>query len=112
MSKIRGRGALAALPAIILIAACSSEPVGVTDGPEDAQLDMDVARYAADVTGDDLLFMTDEAGLVMTPNFGRAPMDGGETCSKGIGKTHRCKGGMFGGGFGSGSLSYTREVTF
>lgn len=110
--KILGRGAMAALPILILMSACSSEPAGLTNLSDDEQVNLDVARYVADVTGDDILLMTYEADFVMRRDFGRAASEGGETCHRGIGKQLRCKGGMFGGGFGSGSMSFTREVTF
>ena len=112
MMKILGRGALAALPILFLMSACSSEPAGLTNLSDDEQVSLDVARYVADVTGDDILLMTTEADFVMRRDFGRAAAEGGETCDRGIGKQFRCKGGVFGGGFGSGSMSYTREVTF
>jgi hypothetical protein len=112
MMKILGRGAMAALPILILMSACSSEPAGLTNLSDDEQVNLDVARYVADVTGDDILLMTYEADFVMRRDFGRAAAEGGETCHRGIGRQFRCKGGVFGGGFGSGSMSFTREVTF
>jgi hypothetical protein len=103
MKQIVNRG-YAALPLILLIAACSSDPgsmVGVT--PDDAQIDMDVAQYVADVTGDDVQLMTGEGDHVMKAGFGPAA-----GCEQGPGKHFHCGRR----GFGLGDISYTRDVTF
>ena len=79
---------------LLWAAACSDTPNDPADAIQDAQLNLDVARYAADQATDDIAMMTYETAGV----FG-GPMAGPPG------------GGMHGFGF-DGSLSVTRTVTF
>jgi hypothetical protein len=108
MSKMLGRGA-AAIAVILLVGACGSDPVALApdveaEAQQNAQLNLDVARYVADVTVDDIQLMTGEADLVMRSGFGLA--DGG--CVKQHDKRFHCSKRWFGWG----NVSYTREITF
>jgi hypothetical protein len=75
-------------------AACSDTPSDPLDAAEDAQLNFDVAAYAADQAVDDIAMMTYETAAVFSGPMASPP-----------------GGGMHGFGF-EGSLSVTREVTF
>ncbi len=96
MLRIFRRGALAALPALIFVTACSdSGPLDI----DDEQINADVALVVADATGDDMALMTDEADETMRPGFG------GQDCPR-QGFRFRC------GPRGFFDLELTREVTF
>lgn len=97
---MNSRGNLAALPALILLAACGTE----INAPlaEDEQIDLDVAAYAADATADDIVLMTTETDRVMLPTF--HTQDG---CTRlGLFRI-RCPQRHFGD-----NITFTREVTF
>jgi hypothetical protein len=96
MLRIFRCGALAAMPTLIFLAACSD------NGPQDIddeQINADVALVVADATGDDMALMTDEADETMQPAFG------GPDCPR-HGFHFRC------GPRGFFDLELTREVTF
>ncbi len=82
------------VPMLLWAAACSDTPNDPADAIQDTQVNLDVARYAADQATDDIAMMTYETAGV----FG-GPMAGPPG------------GGMHGFGF-DGSLSVTRTVTF
>jgi hypothetical protein len=108
MTKMLGRGT-AAIAVILLAGACGSDPAGLAPDVEaevlqDAQINLDVARYAADVTVDDIQLMTGEADLVLRGGFGMAEAG----CVKKQNKRFHCDKRWFGWG----NVSYTRQVTF
>jgi hypothetical protein len=94
------RGALAALPALLLLGACGTE-LGAPDA-EEQQISLDVAYYVADATSDDIALMTTEADRTMLPAF--RTQDGCERL--GLFRI-RCPQRHFGD-----NISFTREVTF
>jgi len=97
-------GTLAAVPGLILLSACGTDSEILAPETEDTQLNLDVARYVADVTADDILLMTGEADPIMQPGFGFAAAN----CEKRHNKKFRCDWKPF----WNGNLSYSREVTF
>ncbi len=101
MSSILSRGAIAALPTLLLLGACGTD-LDAPAAEEERQLDLDVAQFAADATGDDIVLMTDEADETMRPGF--ADQSG---CTRQGFRRIRCGPRDFGG-----DLSFTREVTF
>lgn len=66
----------AAATAILLVAACSDSPNQPADTADDAQLDLDVAAYAAEATIADIGLMTFEADGIMQSPSAVGPMTG------------------------------------
>ena len=98
-SRLSG-GGLAVLPALLLLGACGTELGAPSE--EDQQLNLDVATYAADATADDIVLMTTEADVALSPDFHN--QDG---CTRfGVFRI-RCPRKHFGD-----DISYTRQVTF
>ncbi len=103
---IKLRGAVALIPGILLLAACSetAAPAG-EESAEDAVVTSDVAAFVASSTGDDIDVMTLEGDEVMQPGIG----DRG--CARGgILRQFFCARRDFRGG--SGNLTIERLVTF
>ncbi len=77
MLNTRRLGGLGLAAAFMLIAGCSDNLNDPLSAAEEAELNLDVAAYAADATVDDIALMTDEAGQILPgapmrgPGFGR-----------------------------------------
>jgi len=102
MTSIHRRGSLAALPALLVLGACTSDlQAPATD---DQLIDLDVAQYVAEATNDDIVLMTSEANVAMQPGF-----DQSTDCQR-VGLFRlRCHPRVF---WGDGQLTISREVTF
>jgi hypothetical protein len=71
---------LAILPALALAVACSDTPNEPSEA--DLQVSEDVAAYAADLTGDDIILMTSFAEQSLGAPFASPPFDGNLTVSR------------------------------
>jgi hypothetical protein len=102
MSKMFRIGALAVIPALTLLAACSDSQTPLSE--DEALINSDVAQYVAENTSDDIVVMTAEAQVAMMPGFARSP-----NCERLARFKIRCQPRKF---LSDGNLNITREVTF
>ncbi|MFQ5704449.1 MAG: hypothetical protein ACE5HT_10560 [Gemmatimonadales bacterium] len=103
MSSILSRGGLAALPALLLLSACSDSPNSpATTAAEEQQINQDVATFVADATSDDIALMTDESDDTMDPTFANRT-----DCTRQARRMLRCAARSF-----ARDLSISREITY
>jgi hypothetical protein len=72
----RRLGGLGLAAAFLLMTACSDSLTDSLSSAEEAELNLDVAAYAANATVDDIAMMTDEFGRVLPAPFASGPFHG------------------------------------
>ncbi len=76
MVNTRRLGGLGLAATFLLMTACSDSLTDSLSSAEEAELNLDVAAYAANATVDDIAMMTDEFGRVLPAPFASGPFHG------------------------------------